>query len=110
MIDLAQQLRSRIDSYNTALTALDNARNEIATLEKNLNDLSDQMLTGVAFTYGKDSDQYEMAGGVKKSDRIQRSSASRLKGSASANAIAATKVQASNRRLSRITLSPDINS
>ncbi len=28
------------------------------------------MLIGVAFKYGKDSIEYEMAGGVRKSDRV----------------------------------------
>jgi HAMP domain-containing protein len=80
MMDLTEQLRSRIASYNTALTTIDSTRSEIDTLEKSLNELADQMLIGVAFTYGKDSPEYEMAGGVRKSDRIRRSAVSRLKG------------------------------
>jgi hypothetical protein len=37
------------------------------------------MLTGVACKYGKDSSEYEMAGGVRKSDRIRKSTVTRLK-------------------------------
>ncbi len=37
------------------------------------------MLIGVAFKYGKDSLEYEMTGGVRKSDRIHRNSVSSLK-------------------------------
>ncbi|MGJ3248602.1 MAG: hypothetical protein ACFE0I_21295 [Elainellaceae cyanobacterium] len=73
------QLRIKIDAYNTALVSIDSASAEIKTLEKNLGDLADQMLTAVAFKYGKDSREYEMAGGVRKSERIRRSSVSRLK-------------------------------
>jgi len=73
------QLRTKIDDYNTALVAVDSASAEIKMLEKNLGDLADQMLTAVAFKYGKDSREYEMAGGVRKSERIRRSSVSRLK-------------------------------
>jgi hypothetical protein len=83
MTELTQKLRSRIEAYNTALTTIDTTRTEMADLEKKLNDVAEKMLIGVAFTYGKDSTQYEMAGGVKKSDRIRRSRLSRLKASAS---------------------------
>jgi hypothetical protein len=37
--------------------------------EKTLRDMSERMLTGVATKYGKDSDEYEKAGGVRKRDR-----------------------------------------
>ena len=37
--------------------------------EKTLMALSEKMLLGVAFEYGKDSAEYEMAGGVRKSQR-----------------------------------------
>jgi hypothetical protein len=73
------QLRSKLDAYNTALAVIDSCKTEIEALEKRLGDLSDRMLIGVAFKYGKDSREYEMAGGVRKSERIRRSSVSRLK-------------------------------
>ena len=34
---------------------------------------------GIGFKYGKDSREYEMAGGVRKSERIRKSRATRLK-------------------------------
>ncbi len=37
--------------------------------EKVLMAFSEKMLLGVAFEYGKDSFEYEMAGGVRKSQR-----------------------------------------
>lgn len=77
-----EQLRSKLDAYNTALAIIDSSKTEIEALEKNLGNLSDQMLIGVAFKYGKDSREYEMAGGVRKSERIRRSTASRLKAGA----------------------------
>lgn len=79
LIKLIEQLRSRIDAYNTALSIIDSSKTEIEILEKTLGDLTDKMLIGVAFKYGKDSREYEMAGGVRKSERIRRSTASRLK-------------------------------
>lgn len=37
--------------------------------EDRLKDLSERVLLGVATRYGKDSDEYEMAGGIRKSER-----------------------------------------
>lgn len=37
--------------------------------EKQLRDLSERMLIAVAAKYGKNSYEYEMAGGVRKSER-----------------------------------------
>ncbi|MBW4520210.1 MAG: hypothetical protein KME16_10985 [Scytolyngbya sp. HA4215-MV1] len=74
-----EQLRTKIETYNTALAVIDSSKTEIAALEKALGDLTDKMLIGVAFKYGKDSREYEMAGGVRKSVRVYRSTASRLK-------------------------------
>jgi hypothetical protein len=82
LMQSANQLRARLDAYNTALAVIDSSKTEIQQLEKTMADLSEQMLLGVAFKYGKDSNEYEMAGGVRKSERIRRSSVSRLKSGA----------------------------
>lgn len=81
LTQIMEQLRTKIDTYNTALSVIDSSQGEIEELEKTLGDLCEKMLIGVAFQYGKDSREYEMAGGVRKSDRIRRSTASRLKAS-----------------------------
>ncbi|MGI8505126.1 MAG: hypothetical protein ACR2LR_28960 [Hassallia sp.] len=82
LTQIVEQLRTRIDAYNTALSMIDSSKTEMDQLEKTLADLCDNMLTGVAFRYGKDSREYQMAGGVRKSERIRRSSSSRLKAGA----------------------------
>lgn len=81
LTQLIEQLRTKIDAYNTALSIIDSSKVEIEELERNLGDVSEKMLIGVAFKYGKDSSEYQMAGGVRKSDRIRRSTARRLKAS-----------------------------
>ncbi len=48
-------------------------------MEKNLRQLSEKLLMVVAIKYGKDSAEYEMAGGVRSSDRIRKIRATRLK-------------------------------
>jgi hypothetical protein len=79
MTQLIEQYRSKIDAYNTALTVINSSRSEMDELDKTLSELTERMLIGVAFKYGKDSREYQMAGGVRKSDRIRKSRATRLK-------------------------------
>ncbi|QSJ16615.1 hypothetical protein JYQ62_33730 [Nostoc sp. UHCC 0702] len=79
---LIEQLRAKVEAHNTAVTVVDSSKTEIEELEQGLSSLSEKMLIGVAFKYGKDSREYEMAGGVRKSERIRKSRLSRLKGSA----------------------------
>jgi hypothetical protein len=74
-----EQLRTKIHSYNTALSVIDASKTDIEQLEKSLAALCEMMLLGVAAKYGKDSSEYEMAGGVRKSARIRKSTVTRLK-------------------------------
>lgn len=76
---MIEQLRAKIETYNTALSVIDSSKTEMAELEKSLGNLAEQMLIGVAFKYGKDSREYEMAGGVRKSERVRRSTNQRIK-------------------------------
>ena len=64
-----QALETNIHSYNTLLSQVDESLNKILIGEKQLKDISERMLAGVAVKYGKNSDKYEMAGGTKKSER-----------------------------------------
>jgi predicted nucleic acid-binding Zn-ribbon protein len=61
--------QSKQDAYNALLTQVDQAYNEFQDAEKSIRDLSERMLAGVASKYGKDSSEYEMAGGTRKSER-----------------------------------------
>ena len=64
-----KSFRSAVDDYNSMLSQLDLLLNKIQESEKGLQDLSERMLTGVATKYGKNSNEYEQAGGTKKSER-----------------------------------------
>ncbi|MDD2922210.1 MAG: hypothetical protein PHQ36_07980 [Anaerolineales bacterium] len=61
--------QAKLGVYNTLLSQVDEAYNAVLSAEKALRDLNERMLTGVAAKYGKDSSQYEMAGGIRKSER-----------------------------------------
>lgn len=64
-----EEVRSLLAEYNMILSNLDRVTNDIAEKERSLSDLSELMLMGVATTYGKNSNEYEMAGGIRKQDR-----------------------------------------
>ena len=61
-----------LKAYNTLLSEIDRAYNSFQDLEKTLADMSDRMLTGIATQYGKNSNEYEMAGGTRKSERRRK--------------------------------------
>lgn len=62
-------LRTTVDDYNSMLSLSDEKLNRIEAAEEIVRNLSERMLAGVAAKYGKDSDEYEQGGGVRKSER-----------------------------------------
>ncbi|WP_414513466.1 hypothetical protein [Nostoc sp. PCC 9305] len=93
LTQLTGQLRNQIDQYNMMLIALDTAKAEIETLEKTIRETSERLVSGVVLKYGKDSREYEMTGGVRKSDacgglrlRIRKATITRLKSTADSKA------------------------
>jgi hypothetical protein len=61
------------DTYNGQLAQADAGGNDFRADEKDLRDMSSQMLSGVKVKYGRDSNEYEMAGGTRLSDRKKKS-------------------------------------
>jgi hypothetical protein len=62
-------VQSKLADYNQALAAADEKSNTLDSSERMLRDLSERMLAGIGARFGKDSSEYEQAGGVRKSDR-----------------------------------------
>ena len=58
-----------LSAYNTRLSEVDGLLNQLEEAEKNLDDMSVRMLAGVAVKFGKDSEEYEKAGGTRPGDR-----------------------------------------
>ena len=65
-IDLLRQVQAK---YNAQLSSLDQTYNEFLDVEKNVSEMSELMLSGVKVKFGRDSYEYEMAGGVRQSER-----------------------------------------
>ena len=76
---LIESFHNMLDDYNAAIAIIDSSRNKLDEMEKNLSQVSDKMLMGVGFKYGKNSNEYELAGGVRDSERIRKSRLTRLK-------------------------------
>ncbi len=58
-----------VSEYNTMISNADEKSNRVDALVEALNDLNSRALKGVESRYGKDSNEYEKAGGTRKSDR-----------------------------------------
>jgi hypothetical protein len=59
----------KISAYHSLLASADAASNELERAEQELAVLSKKVLKGIAVKFDEDSDQYEMVGGTRLSDR-----------------------------------------
>lgn len=69
---LEQQLldfQNALNDYNAELSIVDAKTQRIRLAEKQLNESSERWLAAVISRYGKDSEEYQKAGGVRKSLR-----------------------------------------
>ncbi len=69
---LIETTRSTLEAHNMLASNLDESRQTITQLDKDLADLSTRMLSGVASIYGKRSIEYTKAGGTNR-DRNRQS-------------------------------------
>lgn len=65
---MIHELREKLAAHNQARTMMDKTQNTLEDIERALNTYSEHMLLSVASRYGKNSDEYGMAGGTRKSD------------------------------------------
>jgi hypothetical protein len=65
-------LRLALENYNTLLSKVDEASNAIEQAEKQVAIATENILLGVKIKFGKDSSEYEMAGGTRSSDYRRR--------------------------------------
>jgi len=64
-----EDVDGELNTYNTMLSNVDQVSNRLETKEDKLNDKSTRMLAAVGARFGKDSDEYEKAGGTRTSER-----------------------------------------
>jgi hypothetical protein len=68
---LITQAQNAEGDYNRTVAQLDEKTNHLDALLKQTGEFSARMLAGVGARFGKNSDEYEKAGGVRK-DEIKR--------------------------------------
>ncbi len=66
---LIETMRTKENTYNSALSSLDRLYREMLETEDELGDMTEHMLMAVGTRYGKSSVEYGMAGGVPKNQR-----------------------------------------
>jgi len=57
------------DRYNGDIAALDDRQNALAARENVLNDWNQRILAAARAHYGADSSEYELVGGIRRSER-----------------------------------------
>ena len=62
-------VRSRLDGYNQKLSEIDEDLNQLENEEAELNEMNRRFLAAGEAQYGPDSNEYEMLGGTRTSDR-----------------------------------------
>jgi len=58
-----------LDKYNATLTLLDTLQNDLGPKEANLREKNKRMLAATGALYGPNSNEYEMVGGTRSSER-----------------------------------------
>lgn len=72
--DALAETRAALSKYNGFLADADAQLNVFNQKEKILRDVNERMLEAVGVKFGKDSNEYEKAGGVRKSERKRSAS------------------------------------
>lgn len=76
------ELNAELIDYNNTIASLDPKKQSVDEREKMISHHLDQLMLSIAGKYGNDSREFEMAGGMRKSDRIRRMSQGRAKSNA----------------------------
>jgi hypothetical protein len=64
-----KKTQDKLEAYNSSLSTVDLTQGTLELAEKSLMELTEHVLVSVAAKYGKNSDEYKMAGGVRRSER-----------------------------------------
>lgn len=70
----ATETQNLLDNHNALILALDDSTNKLKAKEQAIEKLYTQALAAIAAQYGKDSSEYELAGGTRTSERKKRTS------------------------------------
>jgi uncharacterized protein YoxC len=91
---IINDLQSKLAAYNTALSTIDKLTDDVKNAEQAVITMSEKMLLGVGSRYGKTSQEYEMAGGVRRGNTKNKRSV--VGNSKASNPLAADSIQPSS--------------
>lgn len=66
---IIEDARQKLELYNTSLSAVDQTYTAMEDSEDIMAEWTERMLIGVASKYGKNSNEYKMAGGTRRVER-----------------------------------------
>ncbi|MBD2341705.1 hypothetical protein H6G64_32725 [Calothrix sp. FACHB-156] len=69
---LIENTRASVEAHNTLLSNLEESRKTITQMDKELAEMSQRMLGGIAAVYGKNSMEYSKAGGSNRKRGSQK--------------------------------------
>jgi chromosome condensin MukBEF ATPase and DNA-binding subunit MukB len=64
-----EETRQMLDTYNNALSSIDQTSTTMQDLEKSLTELSTRLLSGIATVYGRSSSEYKMVNSTRRTRR-----------------------------------------
>ena len=65
-------MQQKLAAYHSLIAQADEISDELKEMDKRLSSLSSRVLSGVAAQFGRDSIEYEKAGGARLSERRRR--------------------------------------
>jgi hypothetical protein len=66
---LVQDTRSGIDAYNTEISGVEQKYKSLREQEGTIAVLSDRIVDGIAFKFGRKSDEYKMVSSIRRNNR-----------------------------------------
>lgn len=72
--NIINDLRTKLAAYNTALSTLDKLMDDVKEAERAAKEIAEKMLLGVGSRYGRNSQEYEMAGGSRRKNNRRSTS------------------------------------
>jgi hypothetical protein len=85
---LVENTRSEIDSYNTELSAMKQKYKDLRAKEGEIADLSDRIVDGIAFKFGRKSKEYEKIRSIRRNNRPRSKRAATAESAATAETVA----------------------
>jgi hypothetical protein len=103
--NIVNDLRAKLATYNTALSAIDKLTDDVKEAERAAKEMSEKMLLGIGSRYGKTSPEYEMAGGSRRKSNRRSTPSPEFANSSSSSSKPNASVNGTQNGAARVTAS-----